>query len=124
MGVAMIRKIILLSASLFVSAYALQSNASEPASLGETVQMGCTMPSASGGTVYSIEKLNARGMEISLPSGASIGGSCTQAINSMLQATTSSCSTGVWAIQSGTPVLLSLSSTGYALEYFVFKCAS
>jgi hypothetical protein len=123
----MIRKFLFTVGSLFLCTYSVLASAAVPAVGGETVQIGCNMPpaGASGASVYSVDKLNAAGTEITLPAVVKNGSSCTQAVNAVLaESLSSTCSGGYWVLQNGTPMLVTIDKAGYALQYFVLRCTA
>lgn len=121
----MIRKCLFLAGSVLLSTFAQVATAASPAMPGEAVQIGCTVPSTTGATVYSVDKSSASGGEIALPAIVKNGSSCTQAVNSLLgESISTNCSGGFWVLQNGTPMLVSSPTSGYALQYFVLRCTA
>ncbi len=100
------------------------------AALGDVIQIGCTVPSATGATVYSIDnyKYGAGGIAdtMTLPNGVTTGVPCTAAINALQNDANDSCPGGSW--YSGdlylipTPTNYIVSGSGYSLQSFMFKC--
>ena len=100
---------------------------------GTQVQIGCTAPSATGATVYSIDNtaLNTGLIPtvsdtIALPSGVSAGATCATALSAMGQASIGNGGKWVGPGQSGTtnlgvsPVNITIPNSGYSLQAFTF----
>ena len=114
--------------------FAAQAASTQP--VGTQVQIGCTLPAATGATVYSIDNTVAitGGTDtITLPAGVSAGASCSLALNAMsgatgIGSTSTAGSAGKWVatgVSTGTPVGVSpagltQSNSGYALQAFTF----
>lgn len=123
----MMRKFLFTVGSVLIGAYSVVATAAVPAVAGESVQIGCSMPSSGNGgaSVFSVDKMNAAGVEISIPTSIKNGASCTQAVNTALgESLSSSCSGGYWVLQNGTPMSLVNANAGYSLQYFVLRCTS
>ena len=103
---------------------------------GTQVQIGCTAPSATGATVYSIDAnalntaLNPTVSDtIALPSGVSAGASCTLAISAMTNASIGNGGKWVAPAVSATlstttagvsPVNITIPGSGYSLQAYTF----
>ena len=98
---------------------------------GSQVQIGCTAPSATGATIYSIDNSASNsGLvsdSIALPSGVSAGASCSYAINQF--ATTTVTGGGRWVAAGGntssvvggqTAVNVTIPGSGYSLQAYTF----
>lgn len=123
----MIRKFLFAACSVLIGAYSSVATAAVPAVVGESVQIGCGMPSSgnAGASVYSVDKMNAAGYEISIPTSVKKGASCTQAVNAVLgESLSTNCTGGYWVLQNGTPMFLGDVTSGYALQYFVLRCTA
>jgi hypothetical protein len=118
----------ILTASALITSTNL--HAAQTAAIGDVVQIGCTIPSATGALVYSIDnyKYGTGGIAsaLTLPDGVTLDVSCTAAINAMLQDANNTCPGGSW--HSGdlqkipTPTNYIVSGSGYSLQNFMFKC--
>ena len=101
-------------------------------SQGSQIQIGCTAPSATGATVYSIDatQINALGSAdtIAMPSGVSAGASCSFALNTLAAVTSvaGSSTAGRWvgvglgvvgatAAVGANPVNVTIPGSGYSL---------
>ena len=99
---------------------------------GSQIQIGCTAPSPTGATVYSIDNaaINSANQAdvIALPSGVSAGASCSYAINQFNAQTGVGASTGKWvgaqnsnSTNTGvSPVNVTIPGSGYSLQAFTF----
>lgn len=128
---------------VYVSALALASGlAAQDASAtvamasvtqGTIVSIGCTAPSSTGATVYSIDasaqNSSSAADSIALPSGVTAGGSCSQALNQMYSLRTlTPTGSGYWSSASTTsttnagvsPVNITIPGSGYSLQQFTF----
>ena len=100
--------------------------------VGSQVQIGCTAPSATGATIYSIDNTASNAGvvadTIALPSGVSAGASCSYAINQFAAATGITPTAGKWVNVGNTtvttagvsPVSLTIPNSGYSLQAFTF----
>jgi len=104
-------------------------------SAGSVLQIGCTAPSSTGATVYSIDanQINILGSQdtIALPSGVSTGASCSYALGQINGvASLTSTATGRWVgvstVTNGTlstgaaPVNVTIPGSGYSLQQYTF----
>jgi len=100
---------------------------------GSQIQIGCTAPSATGATVYSIDNSansSSNGVDfMALPTGVTAGASCAYAINQLIAAQSlTSTTTGRWvgatatgtATVGATPVNVTIPGSGYSLQAYTF----
>lgn len=88
---------------------------------GNTVLVGCTAPSQTGATVYSIDSAiqNGSGVDsLTLPTSVVTGAACGVALNALNSVT---CATGkTWV--ANPLVNVTISGSGYSLQQFQFTC--
>jgi hypothetical protein len=125
--------------ALAVSAAGFVANADAATTtvgLNAVVQVGCSVPSATGASVYSIDATtNAQSSgstaynTVGIPTAVVAGASCTQAVSSMLVPTSGAgClvatagSTGSWDLASDMPTNLTVSGSSYSLQAYNFTC--
>ena len=101
-------------------------------SAGSSIQIGCTAPSATGATVYSIDAQQVNGLgaqdSIALPSGVSAGASCTFALNQLAAVVSvTGPATGKWVNAGATagtsgigfsPLNVTIPGSGYSLQQY------
>jgi len=104
---------------------------------GTQIQIGCTAPSATGATVYSIDAnaINALGSQdvIALPSGVTTGANCSYALNQIAAVTSlaGGAATGRWVASGVVPntnanpigasaVNVTIPGSGYSLVTYTF----
>ena len=123
---------IALAVASIMSQDSFAAQAASTQAAGTQVQIGCTLPAATGATVYSIDNTVAitGGTDtITLPAGVSAGASCSLALNAMAAATgIGNVAGGKWVAAGVTnavpvgvsPAGLTQSNSGYALQAFTF----
>jgi hypothetical protein len=100
--------------------------------VGAQIQIGCTAPSATGATVYSIDNTAQNAGVVSdtmaLPSGVSAGASCSYAINQFAAQTGVTSTVGRWVAagasgstaNGSTAVNVTIPGSGYSLQTYTF----
>lgn len=86
-----------------------------------TILVGCTAPSPTGATVYSVDSAILNGSvtdELTLPTGVVAGNACGVALNALNGVT---CATGKTWVTSPM-VNVTISGSGYSLQQFQFIC--
>ena len=97
------------------------ANALVSPSANNIVLVGCSLSSATGATVYSVDSAILNGSatdELSLPTGVVAGNACGVALNALSGVT---CATGkTWSVSG--PVNMVSSQSGYSLQQFTALC--
>ena len=126
-------KITAVAMAVSAAAYVSTADAAtQTVSNGAIVQIGCSVPSASGASVYSIDastaNLTAGAVAyntVGIPTSIVAGTSCSAAVSTM-QTSTTGCAPAAgatfWSLANNVPTNLTVSGSSYSLQAYNFVC--
>jgi hypothetical protein len=89
---------------------------------GNIVTVGCAADAPTGANVYSVNSAILNGTvadSLTLPTGVSAGNACGVALNALSAVT---CATGKTWVLVNEPTNITIDTSGYSLQQFVFRC--